>query len=227
MSGQKPLSEQNQALALYLGGLLRPGPTLVEPNAIALVDSASVKMPLPGLAPPSLRAAQEAEIKSVDRSDPLEVVVPEWAQKRFPCLIFAVAGLRLAVPLIKLTGVVPLAESLTTFPGEAPWLLGLTRYRGQSVRVVDTAEIVLPEDRRLARVKSAEPAPGFLVVIGKGRWGLACDAVSETLPLETDDVKWRSERGKRLWLAGTVRDKLCALLDVDALVARLDRDAKG
>jgi len=34
-------------------------------------------------------------------------------------------------------------------------------------------------------------------------------------------VKWRGATGKRLWLAGTVIERMCALLDIDQLTGEL------
>jgi len=44
----------------------------------------------------------------------------------------------------------------------------------------------------------------------------------DTVTLQHDDVKWLDNPSKRKWLAGLVKDKMCALLDVDALIELLD-----
>ncbi len=41
--------------------------------------------------------------------------------------------------------------------------------------------------------------------------------VRHSIRLEPSAVKWRTDRGKRAWLAGTVIEHMCALLDVEAL----------
>jgi len=43
--------------------------------------------------------------------------------------------------------------------------------------------------------------------------------------LEPDQVKWRSQQGKRKWLAGTVIEHMCALVHVDTLVEILESEA--
>src|SRR5690606_15264011 len=52
---------------------------------------------------------------------------PEWAQQRFECLLFSVAGLKLAVPLVCLGGIhaVQNADELTPLPGMPDWFVGL------------------------------------------------------------------------------------------------------
>ena len=48
-------------------------------------------------------------------------------------------------------------------------------------------------------------------------WGLAVHQVSRSLRLDPSEIKWRSQRGQRPWLAGTVIEHMCALLDVAEL----------
>ena len=55
-----------------------------------------------------------------------------------------------------------------------------------------------------------------MLVVGDGAWGLACHGIGEVLKLGGQDVKWRTAKGKRPWLAGTVLGHLCALVDTEA-----------
>jgi purine-binding chemotaxis protein CheW len=56
---------------------------------------------------------------------------------------------------------------------------------------------------------------------GKLGWhsGLIADGLSHVLMLEPDEVRWRSERSRRPWLAGTAIEAMCAILDIDNLCA--------
>ena len=63
-----------------------------------------------------------------------------------------------------------------------------------------------------------------IILMGGGKWGLACDSVSEVITLQQDKVRWRGDNSKRPWLAGTVVDQMCALLDVDKFVELLNSD---
>ena len=63
-------------------------------------------------------------------------------------------------------------------------------------------------------------------MIDEGRWALGCSRIGDVVDLEPADVKWRSSSGTRLWLAGTVTARLCALLDIDALIRQLDMDMR-
>jgi purine-binding chemotaxis protein CheW len=41
--------------------------------------------------------------------------------------------------------------------------------------------------------------------------------------LSQDEVKWLDSSEKRPWLAGLVKEKMCALLDVSALIELLNK----
>jgi purine-binding chemotaxis protein CheW len=147
---------------------------------------------------------------------------PVWgAGNTFQALLFRTAGLMLAVPLVELSGVQEFdPAAVTAMPGHQPWYLGLVSYREHSTPVIDTALLVLPEER-LARIKQP-PAERLtrIVFIDNGRWGLACDAVADVVTLTPDQVRWRTSRSKRRWLAGTVIEQMCAIIDPPAF-ARL------
>jgi len=113
-------------------------------------------------------------------------------------------------------------DGLTPMPGHSPLFLGIVPYQGLQSKVVDTARFVLPRDR-------AEQLDGdflddrasHLVMIDEGRWALACRRIGDVVELEPTDVKWRTANGKRPWLAGTVIERMCALLDIDQLTEQL------
>ncbi len=222
------LIEQQHALDAYLDSLLaeatepEPAPAPeAPPVALQVVEPASAEadeigtpvVEAPAVAPPP--APEQAR-----QSEPR----PEWAEGRFQCLIFRVQGLKLAVPLARLNGILPWDDGLTRMPGHAPHFLGLMQAHGETVRVVDTAAVVMPPDRRPPAIGDGGRAtPSHVILVGQRRWGLTCDGLADTITLEPDEVHWRSRRGKRPWLAGTVIEQMCALLEVDALVRILER----
>ena len=86
--------------------------------------------------------------------------------------------------------------------------------------MVDTAGLVLPADRAALDPVTRGRAASLLV-IDDGRWALACKQIGEVVALDRSEVKWRSTASKRPWLAGTVSERGCALLDVEQLVLLL------
>jgi len=106
-------------------------------------------------------------------------------------------------------------------PNHSTWFLGLREHQGLRARLVDIAAVVLPADKYAALAPADSRRLGKVVMIDDNRWGLACDEVGEVISLSRDDVKWRTEMGRRPWLAGTVIEHMCALLDTDALARML------
>ncbi len=135
---------------------------------------------------------------------------PQWAQNRFDVLLFEVSGLTLAVPLIALGQIQPLTDELTPLFGQADWFMGLQPTPAGKIRTVNTAKFVMPERYDENFVKTAK----YVVSINGVPWGLAVDSVNQPISLHPDDVKWRGDRSKRPWLAGTVKEHMCALLDI-------------
>lgn len=135
---------------------------------------------------------------------------PQWAQSRFDVLLFKVSGLTLAVPLISLGQIQLLTDELTPLFGQADWFMGLQPTPAGKIRTVNTAKFVMPERYDESFLKTAK----YVVSINGVPWGLAVDSVNQPIRLTPEDVKWRSDRSKRPWLAGTVKDHMCALLDI-------------
>jgi len=145
--------------------------------------------------------------------------VPVWAEQEFQCLMFHVVGISLAVPLVKLNGVIPWSDNLTPMPGHSDAFMGLLRHLGKNVKVMDTAHVILPPEQM--QQLASEGRLNKIILMDEGRWGLACDDVGEVITLKHSDVRWRTAAGKRPWLAGTISERLCALLDTDVLSDQL------
>ena len=200
----------------------------VEPLAVAKPEIVPVISTRKGLdshaAPtPQLDAVSESGsmVVSPKKTEWLENGRPVWAQDRFECLLFVVAGLTLAVPLVSLGAIYRLDNELISLVGRASWFMGLYRQSERSVQVVDTAQWVMP-DRWSPEVRNGYR---FIIRLGSDNWGLATDSVQQSINLAPEQVKWRTERSKRSWLAGTVIDHMCALLDAEKLAELLSHEA--
>ena len=167
------------------------------------------------------KVSESNELKAPPLEPLLENGRPVWAQERFECLLFSVAGLKLAVPLISLGAIYKIENDFTPLVGRASWFMGLYRHDDRNVRVIDTAQLVMPD----RVIDSTRENYHYIIRLGGNNWGMACDAVQESIQLEPDAVKWRTERSKRAWLSGTVIDHMCALIDVDALSTILKKEA--
>ncbi|MFJ3447901.1 chemotaxis protein CheW [Pseudomonas sichuanensis] len=139
---------------------------------------------------------------------------PAWAAEPFECLLFDVAGLTLAVPLVCLGSIYSLAgQELTPLFGQPDWFLGILSCQAGNLKVLDTARWVMPDRYR----EDFRQGLQYVISVQGYEWGLAVHQVSRSLRLDPNEIKWRSQRGQRPWLAGTVIEHMCALLDVAEL----------
>lgn len=164
---------------------------------------------------------EEEESLLLPELDPhTERVVPAWAQQGFAGLLFEVSGLKMAAPLHALGGITLIEDRLQPLVGQADWLMGLLRWNGRNLRVIDTARFVMPE-----RLHGTSHHAGYqnVVVLGDSHWALAVDCADESVSLSAADIRWKGLVGSRPWLAGTLLNRLCALLDVDNLMRLLQQ----
>jgi purine-binding chemotaxis protein CheW len=107
--------------------------------------------------------------------------------------------------------------------GMPSWFLGLLTAGERNVRVVDSARWIMPERYN----ESVKDNYKFVIRLNDSEWGMACDSVAQSFSLMPEEVRWRTDRGKRPWLAGTVIEHMCALMDVAAISWLLDDAEKN
>jgi purine-binding chemotaxis protein CheW len=140
----------------------------------------------------------------------------------FQAMFFNVAGLTIAVPLIELGGIHN-EDKTTSLMGKPDWFTGVMLHRDEKINVVNTALWVMPEkcDDTLKDALNYQ----YVVMLGNSHWGLSAESLVDTVTLEQEDVKWLDSPSKRPWLAGLVKERMCALLDVESLIKLLDAGA--
>ncbi|UYP32042.1 chemotaxis protein CheW [Pseudomonas sp. Z8(2022)] len=206
--------------------LVEPVASVAAPVALAVVAEAPVQ-PAQVVAPVELTAPVQAPV--VEEAPPAVATLaelapqpaglladgrPAWAEEPFECLLFDVAGLTLAVPLICLGSIYPLeGQELTPLFGQPDWFLGILPSQAGNLKVLDTARWVMPDRYR----EDFREGLQYVISVQGYEWGLAVHQVSRSIRLDPSEVKWRSQRTQRPWLAGTVIEHMCALLDVAAL----------
>lgn len=196
--------------------------------------------PLTSKSPPSLLAGkiisdnltqQSSRHANTDRATEPAVpavmqVAPRVAEQiqritaPFQALFFNIGGLNLAVPLEKLDGILNWTK-VTRLPHLPPWHLGMIKHQGVTVNIVDTRMLVIPPNR----LGSGDSVLDYryVILINDRKWGLSCQSVDKVVTLAPEQVKWnKSTTGARPWLAGTVIEQMCALLDIDAFITLLD-----
>lgn len=146
-----------------------------------------------------------------------------WSSQGVECLVFSLCGLKLAVPLLYLGGVHEvLPEEVKPLMGQPKWYLGMVHTGEQNLQVIDTANFIMPEREQNLAGKGFK----YLIQLEKTPWAIACQSIDDTVRLEASEIKWRGDRGKRSWLAGTVIEKMCALVDVSGLLQRVESSCK-
>ncbi|GAA0857777.1 chemotaxis protein CheW [Aliiglaciecola litoralis] len=165
-------------------------------------------------------SASEVDIKEPAEPLKTEVVTTSIPTRDFQALFFKVAGLTLALPLTELGGIHKI-EKIGPLFGKPDWFKGVMLHRDENLSVVDTAKWVMPEkyDEKLAESLNYQ----YLIMLDTSGWGLACESLTTTSVLKPSDVKWRETNGKRPWLAGMVKEKMCALVNVQHLIDMLNK----
>jgi len=219
------LVEHELALKVYISALLEdeaaplaladePAP---RPAVEAPPQAPELKPPLPTVEVP-VEVAEPVSAPPVPSSN----AYPDWADQAFEALLFKVGGfLSLATPLATLNTIVTWNDKITPMPGHAEWFLGLLPMRARQVKVIDIAKFVIPENHAARRSLEGERQFKHIIVVGNGEYGLACDDLGDVFSVERDKVRWRTDLSQRPWLAGTLVEQMCALLDVNVFAEML------
>ena len=205
--------------------------TNIEPETIVSTKSADIKLP-------TVKTATQLKTKAPTTDITTEKKVPktefstkhktenvtknstaEYRKGSFQAMFFDVAGLTVAVPLVELGGIHNLTKA-TPLMGKPDWFSGVMLHREDKINVVDTALWVMPEKYN-DELKEALNYQ-FVIMLSNSNWGLQAETLIDTVTLQPEDVKWIEASSKRPWLAGLVKDRMCALLDVEALIELLN-----
>lgn len=171
-------------------------------------------------------AAKETVKTSISTRKSESIVSPakqkEYRKGNFQAMFFDVAGLVIAVPLIELGGIHKV-DKTTNLMGKPDWFKGVMLHREDKINVVDTALWVMPDKCNETLINSLNYQ--YVIMLGNSKWGLMAEHLVDTVTLKQDEVKWLDKPSKRPWLAGLVKERMCALLNVEALINLLDEGA--
>lgn len=224
---RKPLKQLLAEAEKRIGAPAAPAAAAPMPAEVSRAEPKPLADPTPSVLPvdiPEQRIEVEVAEPEVDVAVELE---PEsqppapdpWqnieVDEEFQVLFFEAAGVTFGVPLTELGGIHRVTEISPLF-GKPAWFAGIMIERERKLSAVDTAKWVLPGKEVTTDYK-------YLIMLGESAWGLSCEKLHGTQKLNRDDIKWRSEPGKRPWLAGMVKKRMCALLHVSELEAMLEQ----
>ena len=226
------LSEPDQVVAEYLQSLLSEVEEYQEPVKEVVVapviqKQETVETPISVVEPKVEQVVSQTQLSAVeDIKEKPQPVIPHWAKERFQCLLFEVNGLHLAVPLSELDSIAGSQDISTThLMGQPEWHRGILKHRGHKVGVVDVARLVMPG--KLSPVKKQTVSPSHVLIIGEGKWGLMCDKLLSPITVEPTDIHWSCRHENRAWMAGTLPDQLCIILDLDVLLEMMSPTKKS
>lgn len=215
---------QQEALASYVDALLEDAPGNDGDDILSRGISDNVhkveSMGVDGCESAVMTEAPGATMISTFNhlSHPEERVTTAHALRWF---MFNVQGLSLALPMDKINGLLDWPPEFSAISSRANQVLGHVDCWGLPTLVVDTAILVMPETNLYkGRTHNTQPYQR-IVLIDEGRWGLACNG-GKILTLRPDEVRWRTPQTLRPWLAGTVMEHMCALIDAEQLVKMLE-----
>lgn len=172
---------------------------------------------------PTLNIQQEPEKAT---SEPIEQE-DEWenliVEDQFQVLFFELNHITFAIPLTDLGGIYHLSDSLNFLMGKPAWFRGVMSHNERLYNIVDTSSW-LQLDRNAADLNYTH-----FILLGDTPWGLSCEKLLGTENLNKDQIRWRDKKGSRPWLAGMVKQKMCALIHAKELVKLLDQgmDIRG
>ncbi len=215
------LEDQDQIINNYLESLLSEVVEYSEPETKTRRETAEIVAIRPVPVVKDLPEPEVQQLEQVEETSESHAVkeVPEWARERFQCLLFKVRGMTLATPLLALDNIVKWETELTEIPGQPDWHMGVLQHRDRNVVVVDTAKLLIPD--KLKDDTGSRDRGSHILIIGDNSFGLACDSLAKPVFFNQDDIRWSGAHPDRLWMAGTIKEKLSVLLDIEALLQKI------
>lgn len=195
----------------YFAALLREP---AEP-AIAVEVATPVVEPVVAEASPAPVVA-EAECDTAAQAVNAGETIVETLASEPGYQLIRLGGLTLGIPTQAIAEVVTGAAQWTPASAARAGVLGSYSGASGTYTVVDTAALLVP-----GSTLQTTTAGKCAVLLAGQRWALACDGIGARITPDPAQVNWRGAQGKRPWLAGTLREPTCALLDIPELLRLL------
>jgi purine-binding chemotaxis protein CheW len=212
---QRILDQPDEAELRPVARLLEKVNVIEQPAPVKAIEKTRARVATPITAPVSTPVAASRPAHKIAPPPKAVVEEKEYRKGDFQALFFNVAGLTVAVPLTELGGIHNMGK-LNTLIGKPDWFMGVMVHRENKLSIVNTAKWVMPEKYDETLENNLEYQ--YIIMLDNSSWGLACEKLVNTVTLSQDDVKWREHSGRRPWLAGLIKERMCALLDVSALI---------
>ena len=220
VADQRPLLDQKDSLSRLIGQVKPETKTETEVVTItaprntnlatvraeeetAVDEKTDLKVETPTLVQPNVQIIEPKVIEETWKN----IETPE----EFQALFFVMDKVTFAVPLVDL-GSINNIDKITSIFGKPGWFMGMMNVREEQIQIVDFAKWAMPQI-------NVDPAKfQYVIELGTSKWGITCTDLIGTENLRRNQIQWRTNSGKRPWLAGIVKDKMCALIHVTELV---------
>jgi len=149
-------------------------------------------------------------------------VVQVDANAPFDCMFFQLAEFTLAVKMTQISGVEMLDADVRN-PSLDLQVCERNIY-GTLCRIIDLTKVLLPAERLESAVHLRNRRFRQIILVDNNRIGFVCDEVLGASKVVPATVRWRSEVGKRPWMAGMIPDQKAVLLDLAGLQGILQKE---
>jgi hypothetical protein len=149
-----------------------------------------------------------------DGTRDVSISLKDSLPSNFQVLLCSVANITIAIPLVELGGIHKLTK-IAPMAKQPSWCKGIFLKGSEKFICIDAAEWLIPS--KYASSSDGE-AYKFAVQLGKSQYMLCCNSINTTVEVSCHDVKWRENPATRPWLAGLLKERMCALIDGATLV---------
>jgi len=213
-------NNNNEAMKNYFDSMLRDEQTVEQSEAKQKEFAEPTPVDVSTL-PKNLVFSESIVAAEKNIEEELKTPEEKWqnlqVEDNFQVLFFELNQVTFAIPLTDLGGIYQLSDSLNFLMGKPAWFRGVMSHNERLYNIVDTASW-------LQLGKNAEELEySHFILLGSTAWGLSCENLLGTETLNKDQIRWREEKGSRPWLAGMVKQKMCALIHAEELVKLLDQ----
>ena len=154
----------------------------------------------------------------VDQQDGCNVITKSMTEDDFLFIRpVGVVGLNLALPMDRVTEVIPYDEAGVNILGGRGNILGNMTFRESEVVVLDTAKIIVPHNHSRRSAMLERKNYQYVLILDGGSLAIAVDSVDEEVYLSTENIRWNPVTSHYVWLAGTMTDYGYALVNADKL----------
>jgi purine-binding chemotaxis protein CheW len=146
-----------------------------------------------------------------------ENIKVDYIQNDFKLLLFYVSGIPLAISYDSLSYILEVDRRNLKYKETKNGIArNIFNFRGQDVQVLESHDIIFPNDHPAHR-QNDDIGDSHVLVFNGHKYGLLCNDIGDRINLDRQDIEWREQRVSRPWLAGIVKGNSHALLD-DAVI---------